>query len=141
VDAGPVVLDGTLRVDANANAATTTMNVDGSTTTSTPVAGRLGSIGAVRGVWNNNVDELGSPTGLDALRLHNAKGTFVIAIDNASQPPAHPAGHGDVYYVYPQRLYVGTGSYAGATESGTVDVTTNSSDTVVVSMTLHSRST
>jgi hypothetical protein len=134
-----VLLDGTLTVDNNPSATTTTMNPDGSTTTSTPIAGRLGNIGVVRGVWNDNVDAFGDATGLDSLRLHGAKGTFVIEIDSGSQGPARNARHGDIYRVYAQRLYAGTGVYAGATESGTINVTTTALGSEVKSMTVHSR--
>ena len=43
--ATPVVLNGTLNVDNNPNATTTTTNEDGSMTTSVPVAGQLGALG------------------------------------------------------------------------------------------------
>ena len=46
--ATPVVLNGTLTVDNNPNATTTTTNEDGSMTTSVPVAGQLGAWGGPR---------------------------------------------------------------------------------------------
>jgi hypothetical protein len=137
----PLVLDGTLAVNNNTNAALTTMNVDGTTTTSLPVSGRLGDLGAVHGVWNQTVDTYGDITGLDALRLHDSKGTFIIAFDNEQPGPAHPMGHGGIYYEVAQKLYDGTGAYAGASEIGTIKLVTNSAPAVVYSMTLHSRTT
>ncbi len=130
----PLVLDGTLTVDNRSP--TTTMNEDGSTTTSVPVVGRLGALGVVRGVWNESVDEYGDYIGPDTLRLHTAKGAFVVAFSDASSGPAHPAGHGDVYYEHPQRVYNPIGAYAGDTESGSIELVTNPAQTSVVNMKL-----
>jgi hypothetical protein len=141
VAAAPLVLDGSLAVDNNGNAASTSMNLDGSTTTSVPVAGRLGTLGEVRGVWNKSVDAFGNPTGLDTLRLHNSRGAFVVAFNGQQPVRAQPAPHRAVYYRHPQRLSLGTGAYAGASESGTIELVTNSARTVVQSMTLASRTT
>jgi hypothetical protein len=136
-DVTPLVLDGTLAVDNNA--AATTMNADGSSTTSVPVAGRLGTLGEVRGVWNQTVDEYGDSTGLGVLRLHDSMGTFIVAVDTENSGPAHPAAHGAVSYQYAQRLDGGTGAYTRASESGSIEAFTNRGQTAVESMTLHSR--
>ena len=80
--ATPVVLNGTLNVDNNPNATTTTTNDDGSMTTSVPVAGQLGALGQVRGIWNETVDSFGDYEGPDTLILHDAKGAFVVAFNN-----------------------------------------------------------
>jgi hypothetical protein len=141
VAAAPLVLNGSLAVDNNANAASTTMNTDGSTTTSVPVAGRLGAWGEVRGVWNKTVDAFGAPTGLDTLRLHNSKGAFIVAFNGQQPVRAQPTAHRAVYYQHPQRLNLGTGAYVGASESGTIKLITDPARTVVQSMTLASRTT
>jgi hypothetical protein len=139
VTAAPLVLDGTLTIDNHA--ASPTMNEDGSTTTSTPVVGRLGSLGVVRGVWNESVDEYGDYIGPDTLRLHASKGAFVVAFNNASSGPAHPAAHGAVYYEHPQRVYYPIGTYAGDSESGSIELITNPARTSVVSMKLSTQNT
>jgi len=132
--AAPLVLNGTLTVDNSA--ATTTMNANSTSTTSTPVVGQLGSLGKVRGVWNETADAFGNHTGLDTLRLHDAKGGLIIIFDNETSVNARPYAHGDVYYQHGQRLYDATGAYAGATESGSIDLITNKAKTHVVSLAL-----
>jgi hypothetical protein len=134
--ATPVVLNGTLTVDNNQVDSTT--NADGSSTSSTPVAGRLGALGKVRGVWNTNLDEFGDPTGTDVLRLHAAKGSLIITFNTVNTVKPHPAAHGAVYYPRAQVLYSGTGAYSGATESGMIDLTTNHGRNQIVSLTLTS---
>jgi hypothetical protein len=135
----PLVLDGTLSVDNSAAQSMT--NPDGSTTTSTPVKGKFGTLGALRGVWNETVDQYGDSEGMDVLRLENSKGTIIVEFDTADAGPAQPAGHGAVYYQEPQRIDGGTGAYAHVSEVGTIDVTTTSGQTGVASMTLHTRDT
>jgi hypothetical protein len=139
VAAAPLVLDGTLAVDNGA--ASTTTNMDGSSTTSIPVAGQLGALGEVRGVWNESVDAFGDYQGPDELRLHDAQGTLLIAFNDRNPGPARPAAHGAVYHEQTQRLYQGTGAYAGASEVGSIELITNPSRKSVVSLTLHTRST
>jgi hypothetical protein len=139
VAAAPLVLDGKLTVDANA--VSTTMNEDGSTTTSLPVAGRLGSLGVVHGVWNESVDEYGDYIGPDTLRLHTSNGAFVLTFNDQNSGPAHASGHGTVYYEHLQRVYAGTGAYAGDSESGSIKLFTNPSRTSVVSIELSTQST
>jgi len=48
---------------------------------------------------------------------------------------------GAVSYEHPQRIYGGTGAYARASESGSIELTTNAARTEVVSMTLHTQNT
>src|SRR4051794_7338374 len=69
----PLALDGTLAV--NESAVTTSMNVDGSSTMSAPVSGRLGALGDIHGVWEESVGALGEADGPDTIRLHDSKGT------------------------------------------------------------------
>jgi len=134
----PLALDGTLTVDSRAP--TTTMNEDGSTTTSVPVVGRLGGLGVVRGVWNESVDEYGDYIGPDTLRLHAPKGAFVVEFSNQNSGPAHAAGHGAVYYEHSQRVGAATGAYTGDAERGSIELFTNAAHTGVVSMKLATQS-
>jgi len=135
--ASPLVLDGTLTVENKAT--TTTMNLDGSTTTSVPVAGQLGTLGEVHGVWTESVDTYGDPTGPDTLQLHDAKGTFLVAFNEQNAGREHRLAGGAVDYAVAQRVYDGTGAYARASESGSIELTTNSARTVVQSMTLNTQ--
>ncbi len=137
--AAPLALDGTLTVDNRTP--TTTMNEDGSTTTSVPVAGRLGTLGVVRGVWNETVNEYGDYMGPDTLRLHAPNGGFVVAFNNQSAGPAHAAGRGNVYYEHPQRVEDAIGAFTGDSESGSIELYTNHARTSVVSIKLSTQST
>ncbi len=139
IPATPVVLNGTLTVDNNA--ATSTTNVDGSTTTSTPVAGRLGALGKVRGLWNQTVDEFGDLDGPNVLRLALPKGSLIVTFNTLNPVKAHPGSHGTFYYPRAQQVFSGTGAYAGATESGMIDVTTNHTKSEVTSLVLTTAST
>jgi hypothetical protein len=132
-----LVLDGTLAVDNNA--ATATENANGTQLTSTPVAGKLGTLGTVRGVWNETVDVNGNTTGLDTLRLRDAKGTLLIAFNNTNPGAQFRNSRGQPYYEDAQRLDVATGSYANTSETGTIELTTNSSATLVDGLTLHTK--
>jgi hypothetical protein len=134
VVATPVVLDGTLAVDNSAAASTS--NPDGSTTTSTPVAGRLGALGKVRGVWNQTVDEFGDLDGPNVLRLAVPKGSLIVTFNTLTAIKAHPTGHGDFYYPRAQQVLEGTGAYAGAVETGMIDLTTNHSKSEITSLVL-----
>jgi hypothetical protein len=138
VHAAPVivVLDGTLVVDNKA--VTTTANANGTQITSTPVAGKLGALGTVRGVWNETTDAYGNSTGFDTLRLRDAKGTLLIAFNNQNPGSLHKAGRTS-YYEDAQTLANATGSYKGNSESGTIQLITNSSVTLVDGLTLHTK--
>ena len=139
IAAAPVVLDGTLTVDNQG--ATSSNNADGSSTSSTPVAGHLAALGKVRGVWNESQDAFGDSTGVDVLRLHNSKGSIIITFNTLNTVKAEPAAHGALYYSRAQKLYSGTGAYAGATESGMINLTTNHGRNQIVSLTIESTST
>jgi hypothetical protein len=113
------------------------MNTDGSSTTTVPVSGPFGALGEVRGTWNESTDPYGDYQGPDVLRLHDSKGSFVLTFNNQNPGPAHPYGHGTVYYEHTQRLYTGTGAYARATESGTIEIVANTAKTTVESLVLN----
>ncbi len=132
----PLTLVGTLNVDDKASQAIA--NPDGSTTTTVPVAGTLGALGKVQGVWNENMDSYGDATGPDVLRLHNASGTLVLSFPNVNPGKARPFGPGTVAFQHKQKLAAGTGAYANASESGTIKVVSNSAKTVVKSLVLSS---
>ncbi len=139
--AAPLVLNGTLLVDNNPNATTQTQNADGSTTTAVVVMGQLGSLGPVSGYWTDTVDAYGDSTGTDVLRLHDAEGSFILAVNTQNASKAYPAGRGAVYHEYSQQLYDGTGAYAGHTETGSVKMTTNRAQTVIMTLELHTKGT
>ena len=48
---------------------------------------------------------------------------------------------GAVSYEHPQIVLGGDGAYARASESGTIELTTNAARTEIVSMTLHTQNT
>ncbi len=139
--ATPVVLNGTLTVDNNPSATTTTQNEDGSMTASVPVAGQLGALGQVHGIWNETVDSFGDYEGPDTLTLHDSNGALVVAFNDASSKPADVKVRGAVSYEHPQMVYGGTGAYARVSESGTIELTTNAARTEIVSLTLHTQNT
>ena len=132
----PLVLSGTLAVDSNLTSSIG--NGDGSSTTSTPLEGNLGSLGRVTGVWNESVDSFGEASGLNVLRLQTGKGSLIITFSTVNTAKAHPAGHGEVYYARAQKLLTGTGAYAKAKESGMLDLTTNAARSEIASVTLKS---
>ena len=135
----PLVLNGTLAVDSKA--ASTAENSDGTWTTSIPVAGQLGGLGEVRGVWNETVDSFGDVSGLDALRLRDPEGTLIVAFDNQTPGRPRPAAHHTVSVEAAQHVYAGTGAYARASETGSIEILSNAARTVVENLTLHSRGT
>ncbi len=138
VIATPLVLNGTLTV--NNRGTTTSMDEQGDTTTSTPVAGQLGTLGEVRGVWNESADSEGDYEGPDTLRLHNAKGSFTVAFNADNPGQLHRSAGGAVYYQHPQLVSGGTRAYARVKESGSIDLTTNTARTVVQTMTISTQS-
>jgi hypothetical protein len=129
-----LVLNGTLTVDNKA--ATTTMDESGDTMTATPVAGQLGSLGEVHGTWNEAADEYGDYMGPDTIQLRNASGSITIAFNEQKTGPRHRVTGGGVEYGVPLLASGGTGAYAGARASGTLELTTNSGRTAVQSMTV-----
>ena len=138
VVATPLVLNGTLAVDSKGT--TTSMDEQGDTTTSTPVAGQLGTLGKVRGVWNESADSEGDYLGPDTLQLHNAKGSFTVAFNADNPGQLHRIAGGGVYYEHPQLVSGGARAYARAKESGSIELTTNTVRTVVESMTITTQS-
>ena len=78
----------------------------------------------------------GTIWGPTLLQLHNAKGTFIVAFNADNPGQLHHIAGGGVYYQVPQLVSGGTGAYARATESGSIELTTNAARTVVESMTL-----
>jgi len=139
--ATPVVLNGTLTVDNNPNATTTTTNEDGSITTSVPVAGQLGALGEVHGIWDETVDSFGDYEGPDTLILHASNGAFGVAFNNENSPRAGVKVGSAISYKHTQVVLGGDGAYARASESGTIELTTNGARTEIVSMTLHTQNT
>ncbi len=135
----PLVVDGTLNVSYKST--TSTMNIDGTSTITAPVSGKLGSLGLVRGIWNESKDNYGNLVGLDTLRLTGSKGTFALAFNNNNPGPGHATGHGGVYYVHAQHFVLGTKAYAHASESGSIVLTTNAKKSEVVSLTLQTATT
>ena len=135
------MLNGSLTVDNNPDAATSTTNVDGSTTTSLPVAGELSGLGRVRGIWNETLDEFGDYEGPDTLILRAAKGAFGVAFNNQNSTPATAKTHAPLTFDHSQKVLGGSGAYARAKKSGTIAVTTNAAQTEVVSLTLQTRNT
>jgi hypothetical protein len=131
------VLDGTLTADNHA--AATTTNLDGGYTNSVPVSGQLSELGQVHGVWSESTDAYGNYLGPDTVTLHGSQGSFTVAFSNATPGPAHRTGPHSVYYRHAQRLSSGSGAYAKAKESGTIDLNMNASHTTVESLTLTSK--
>ena len=138
VVATPLVLNGTLTV--NNRGTTTSMDEQGDTTTSTPVAGQLGTLGEVRGIWNESADSEGDYLGPDTLKLHNAKGSVNVAFNADNPGQLHRIAAGGVYYQHPQLVSGGTRAYAHVKESGSIELNTNAARTVVESMTISTQS-
>ena len=136
VAATPLVLNGTLTV--NNKATTTTMDEQDDTTTTTPVAGQLGSLGEVRGTWSETDDQFGDYMGPDMLRLHDAKGTFVVAFNEQKTDAINRLAGGAQESVHPELASGGAGAYAHARGSGTIGLTTNATRKVVNTITFSS---
>ena len=134
VAATPLVLNGTLTV--NNRGTTTSMDELGDTTTSTPVAGQLGTLGEVRGIWNESADSEGDYLGPDTLQLHNSKGSFTVEFNADNPGQLHRIAGGGVYYQHPQLVSGGARAYAHVKESGSIDLNTNTARTVVQTMTI-----
>jgi hypothetical protein len=135
----PLVLNGTLTVNNNPALASINTNVDGSMTTSVPVSGQLGTLGQVHGVWNQTVDQFGDYEGPDTLVLRNSKGSFGVAFNDQSAKPTVAKAHGALSYEHAQVVLGGNGAYARATESGSIEATSNAARTEIVSLTLQTK--
>lgn len=125
---------GTLVVDDRD--ATAAMNVLGSSTTSTPVAGVLGTLGKVRGVWEKTYDTFGDYVGPDTLRLRNPRGTFVITFNAAHAGKVRHLAGGATTFEVADRVRGGTGAYAGASGGGTITLVGNPGKSGVGKLTL-----
>ena len=135
--APPFVLNGTLTVDNNPDASSTIRNGEGFMTTSVPVAGQLGTVGQVHGIWEETVGAHGDYyQAPDELILRDSKGSFVVAFTQPAHTKA-PASSA----MKRQVVLGGTGAYARASERGSIEVTTNAARTQVVSLTLQTRNT
>jgi hypothetical protein len=132
-----LVLTGNLAVDNHDS--TTTEDEQGDVMTSTPVAGQLGAIGEVRGVWNTATDQFGDYIGPDSLRLRTANGSFVVQFSEQNTAAVHHLKGGAIESVHPQLASDGTGAYARTREKGTIELATNAARTVVGSITLTSQ--
>lgn len=130
--AAPLVLNGTLNVDNKA--LTTSMDDQGDVMTSIPVAGQLGTIGKVHGVWNEMSDQFGDYMGPDTVQLHTAKGSFVVAFSEQNTDAIHHLAGGVTESIHPEITSDGTGAYARERGTGTITLTSNSGSTVVKTM-------
>jgi hypothetical protein len=139
VVAAPLNLNGTLLVDNNPNATTSTTNPDGSTTVAVEVTGQLGAAGAVQGFWTETYDSMGDNAGVDVLRLHNAKGSLILEFNVANPGRAMPAGRGAVFHEYAQKLFDATGAFAGTTEGGSIELITNRAQSIIATLSLHTK--
>lgn len=140
VVAVPLVLDGTLTV--NNKDAMQNMDTGTATTTSTavPIAGKLGSLGHVTGVWEETTDEYGDYLGPDMLLLHSSQGSFIVAFNDATSGPSYKNSNGTIYYQHDQHTGDPTGAFAGESESGTLNLNMNHARTEVESITLDTTS-
>ena len=137
----PLVLSGTLTVENNPDAISSVMNPDGSTTTTIPVSGQLGSLGKFHGLWSESADAYGDYEGPDTVRIQNAKGAFTVAFNNENTHPSSAIAHGALSYEHAQHVVDGTGAFARASESGSIEVTTNPARTQVATLTLNPQHT
>ncbi len=136
VVATSVIISGTLTV--NMKAATSTVNGDSSTTSSAPVSGRLGAYGKVMGIWHETTDAFGAYEGPDWIQLqsHNPKGSYILEFNNDNPGSPTPIGHNTGMYQHAQHLYDGTGAFAKATESGSIEILENNKSKAVESLIL-----
>ena len=87
------------------------------------------------------MDSFGDYEGPDTLILHASNGALVVAFNNENSPRAGVKVGGAISYKHAQMFYGGDGAYARASESGTIELTTNAARTEIVSMTLHTQNT
>ena len=108
--------------------------------TSTPVAGQLGALGEVHGIWNETSDEYGDYMGPDTFAAPYRQGIFRCSIQRAEHRRRSPYRGGRRSSLSTRSSPAdGTGAYARTKESGTIELTTNSARTIVDSMTLTSQ--
>jgi hypothetical protein len=132
-DAGPLSISGKLTV--NNNQMITESNDAYGYTTEVPVSGTLVGIGKVHGDWVESTDQTGDVSTPDTLSLRSSQGGFTIAFGNGDPGPVHKDG-ATAFYEHPQKLIAGSGSFAGATEGGSIDLNENARHTEVASITL-----
>jgi hypothetical protein len=130
----PLVFEGTLAVDRKD--ASSTMDMYGDTYRTTPVSGMLVGVGKVKGAWQEEADYYGDLTGTDTIQLKGQKGSFTVTFDPSRLGKEHPVTGGQAFAAIPQKVRGGSGAYAGASEDGSIVVTTNAAKTAVESMTL-----
>ncbi len=135
--ASPIVLDGTLKVEYGAHGSALMRNANGSKTRSIRVAGQLGSLGRVHGIWDESVDVYGNYDGPDTLRLMNSKGKIVVSFFNQNSPRGVAKLASSTSYEHAQQVVGSAGAYAGATETGSIVLTTSATGRHVVTLTLH----
>lgn len=133
----PLVLDGSLRVDYSLQRSSLVKNFDGSLTRTVPVAGRLGAMGRVRGIWSESVDSYGNYDGPDTLVVGNSKGTVIVSFFNQNPAWAGTKRRRPTSFVHTQQVLMGSRAYEGATEIGTIVLTTRAEQTRPYSLTLH----
>ena len=136
----PLVLNGTLHVSYGPYESSLTRNFNGSLTRTVAVAGHLGSLGRVHGLWSESVDTYGNYDGPDRLAVGNAKGSIMITFFNKNPSWASTKRRRAVSFEHTQQILVGSGAYAGASETGTVVLTTKPWHTRVFTLTLHTTS-
>ena len=132
---GPLVLDGTLRVDYGAKGSSFVTNTNGSKTRSVPVGGVLGSLGRVQGIWQESVDIYGNYDGPDTMYLGNTKGTIIVSFFDLNPPLSNLKPGPSLSFDHAQQVIQGTRAYAGATETGTITLTTGHIRSHFVSLT------
>jgi hypothetical protein len=129
----PLVLSGTLNV--NNKATMSSMDEQGDTTTTTPVAGQLVGLGEVRGTWTTGSDEYGDYMGPDTLELHDSKGTFLVAFSEQNTSSVERLPGGAQESIHPEITSGGTRAYVHAKGGGSIAMTTNAARKVVETMT------
>ena len=137
---GSLVLNGTLHVSYGPQESSLTTNPNESLTRTVAVAGHLGSLGRVRGTWSESVDMYGNYDGPDKLVVGNSKGAIVITFFNRNPWWASIRRRRPVSYEHTQQILAGSKAYAGASETGTIVLTTKPWRTRVFTLTLHTTS-
>ena len=132
----PVTTDGTLTV--NVNDSSQVENLDGSWTTTVPVSGELNGLGKVKGSWQTSIDQFGDYDGPDELQLTSKtpKGSFTIAFNNDNPGKPTKVSKNLGFYQHGQHLVSGSGYYARASESGSIELMDNLKEGSVTSLVL-----
>jgi hypothetical protein len=129
----PLNINGTVIVDMKAAEQST--DDQGDSTTTVPVTGYLGTLGKVHGAWSESTDEFGDYLGPDTIQFSTSQGTFTIAFDSDNLKNAHKVGKESIFPPLGQQFDGGTGVYAKASETGSIQVITNPSKGVAETMT------